>query len=108
LLLEVSTPQQGPELHLDVAAQQEPLLLLGVTILQRHVLHLDLSAKQRPAPGRVQTAGACADLDMSIPLGPELNLYVSTPHGPELHLDLSGQKEPILTLDGGRVYTTRA
>ncbi len=50
--LEVSTPH-GPELHLDVAAQQEHLLLLGMPILQRHVLHLDIPAKQRPAPGHV-------------------------------------------------------
>jgi|LakMenEpi03Aug12_release.lakeMendotaPanAssembly.Ray.scaffolds.fasta_scaffold4925549_1 hypothetical protein len=46
LLLDVST-LHGPELHLDGAAQEEPVLLM------------DLSAKQRPAPGRVRTTGAC-------------------------------------------------
>jgi hypothetical protein len=61
-LLDVSTTH-GPELHLDVAAQEEPLLLLNVPIIQRHVLHLNLSAKQRLAPEGVGTTGACAGLD---------------------------------------------
>jgi hypothetical protein len=41
LILNVST-SQGPELHLDMSGQQEPLLLLDVSSLQGPELHLDV------------------------------------------------------------------
>jgi hypothetical protein len=77
LNLDLSTPH-GPGLHLDLPGQQEPVRLLevltphgpelhGVAAQQEYVLHLDLSAKQRPAPGRVRTKGACAGLNLCIP-----------------------------------------
>ncbi|MFN9906443.1 MAG: hypothetical protein ACK56F_10020, partial [bacterium] len=41
---------QGPELHLDLLGQQEPVLLQDVSTrkLKGHELHLDLSTLQRP------------------------------------------------------------
>jgi hypothetical protein len=41
LHLDVSTPHR-PELHLDLAGQQEPVQLLDMSTLQGHELHLDV------------------------------------------------------------------
>ncbi len=38
-------PYTASELHLDVSGQQEPELLLDVSILQRRLLPLDVSGK---------------------------------------------------------------
>ncbi len=83
--------QQEP--YVDLAAQQESLLLLDVPILQRHVLHRD-QARQMP---------------------------IYTPQVPELRLDVSGEQEPVLVWTHihlqytrgalaapGRVYTSEA
>ncbi len=67
----------GPELHLDMSIQQEPLLLLDVSTPQRPELQLDLSTPQRPV----------------------LNLDVSTQQVRELHIDLSGHQKPMMLLD---------
>ena len=67
--LDVSTPQ-GPELHLDVSGQQEPIL--SWTCLHHRGLSctMDLYTLQRPV----------------------MHLGVSTPQGFELHMDLSTPK----------------
>jgi hypothetical protein len=47
LLLDVSTTQ-GPELHLDIPRQQEPVLLLDVSTPQGLELHWDVPRLQEP------------------------------------------------------------
>ncbi len=66
-----------PQLHLDVATLQRPVLLLEVSTPQRHEMHPYGSTLQRPV----------------------LHLDVSTPQGPQMHLDLAGLQEPVLLLD---------
>ncbi len=73
----VYTIGAGPQLHLDVSAQQEPLPLLDISSLKESELHLDVSAQQEPLP----------------------LLDVSTLKGSELHLDVSAQQEPLPLLD---------
>jgi len=63
--------QQGPELHLNVPAQQEPLLLLGVSILKWPELHLDVFRLQEPL----------LLLDMSLLQRLVLHLHVSAKQG---------------------------
>jgi hypothetical protein len=71
--------QQGPELHLNVPAQQEPLLLLRVSILKWPELHLDVFRLQEPL----------MLLDMSLLQTSAASVHVSKT-GPELLLDISG------------------
>ncbi len=84
LLLEVST-LQGPEMHLDVPRQQEPVLLLEVSTLQGPEMHLDVPRQQKPV----------------------LLLDVSTLQGPQLHRDMFVQQEPACAAPG-HFYTTGA
>jgi hypothetical protein len=48
LSLDVSTLQEGPELHLKVSTLQGPELHLNVSTLQGHELQLDVSGQQEP------------------------------------------------------------
>jgi hypothetical protein len=42
------TAQQGPELHLDLSGQKEPVMTLDVSIPHGPELHLDVAAQQEP------------------------------------------------------------
>ena len=63
---------------IDVSTLQRPLLLLGLSTLQRHVLHIDVSSL--------------------LVLRPVLNLDVSTLQRSLLHLDVSTSWCPVLLL----------
>ncbi len=80
---------QGPELHLDVSGQQEPLLLLDVATQQGTELHLDLPRQQEPM----------LLLDVYTLEGPELYPDVSTLQSPVQHLDVSALQGTELHLD---------
>jgi hypothetical protein len=70
----------GPEIHLEyMPGQQEPMLLLGMSTLQRPELRLDVSGQQE----------LLLLLDVFISQWAELHLDVSTPQWPMLHLDVS-------------------
>ena len=70
----VYTQTQGPELQLDVSAQQRLVMLLVMSTPQGPELHLNVSAQQRLV----------------------LLLKVSTPQGLELHLNVSAQQRLVL------------
>ncbi len=78
-----STPQ-GPELHLDVSALQEPVLLLEVSTVY--------TTGAWAASGRVCTTEACVLPEM-------------LPQRPELHLNVSALQRHVLLLE---VSTTEA
>jgi hypothetical protein len=74
----------------------------GVSGQEEPVLHLDVSTLQRPvlAPGCVLTPqGTELHLAMSGQQEPVLLLSMSKPQGPELHLDVSTLQLPILHLN---------
>jgi hypothetical protein len=95
--------QEEPLLLMDLAAQQEPL---DVPVLQRHVLHLDqqnrglhldVPGQQKPVLGLyTRGLGCTVHMYMSRFQDPVLSLDVSKPQGPELHLEVSGKQEPVL------------
>jgi hypothetical protein len=88
----MSSPQ-GPELHIYMSGQQEPLLLLDVTTLYRGLRCT-----------WTWTTGACAGLDLSTSHGAELHLDVATLQKPVLHLDVSTSQGPELHPDAPRQH----
>ncbi len=77
---------QGPELHLDLVGQQEPVLILNVSTLQGRVLHLDYlyycTIESCAAAGLVYSREACAASGHVYTLGPELHMDMSSPQRP--------------------------
>jgi hypothetical protein len=77
---------QGPELHLDLVGQQEPVLILDVSTLQGRVLHLDYlyycTIEACAAAGLVYSTEACAASGHVNTLGPELHMDMSSPQRP--------------------------
>ncbi len=108
-----ATPQ-GPELHLDIPGQEEPLLLFYLSTLQWPELDLDVPRLQEPdpefgntteacaAPGSAYTTPAwavfgrvwnqnpsCTGLDVSTQQGASAATGRDTLQRPMLHLDVS-------------------
>ncbi len=77
---------QGPKLHLDLAGQQEPVLILDVSTLQGCVLHLDYlyycTIEACAVAGPVYSTEACAASSHVYTLGPELRMDMSSPQRP--------------------------
>jgi hypothetical protein len=92
---------QGPELHLDLVGQQEPVLILAVSTVQGRELHLESWTYSIKTTADCSATGLVYTTEASAATGFVCTTeafaapgYVYT-LGPELHLDVSNLQRPV-------------